>query len=84
MCIMLIDCTGFVLEHSVVVQDEGVRGFKEIAQLPTSELANFAITRNVDKIILTGISEYCFGIKEEIHNQLVTEYANNDIEIEVI
>lgn len=84
MCTMIVDCSGFVLEHSVIVQEDGVRGFKKIAQLPTDELAGFAINQNVNKIFLNGNTEYCFGIKENIEKQLITEYSNNNIEIEVI
>ena len=81
---LIVNCSGFALEHNIVLQDEGVRGFEEIAQLPTAEIAGYATHKNVDKIILSGITDYCFGLKDEISTQLMTEYANNNIEIEVM
>ena len=80
---MIVSCSGFALEHAVYVVDEGGQT-QTIAQLPTTEIAGFAVQSQVKKIYLQGSTEYCFGIGESIGRQLVTEYSNNDIEIEVM
>lgn len=80
---LMVDCGGFVLEHSVyLITQEGIA--RTAAQLPTAELAGYAYAANVEKIYLRGPKDYCLGIKEEILKQLKTEYSNNTIEIEVI
>lgn len=80
---LIVDCGGFVLEHSVyLVTQEGIS--RTAAQLPTAEIAGYAFAAGVDKIYLRGPKEYCFGIQEEISKQLKTEYSNENIEIEVI
>lgn len=80
---LIVDCNGFVLEHSVCVVDEGGQA-QSIAHLPTSEIAGYAVASGVDKIYLNGPVEYCLGIGDEIGAQLITEYSNNNIEIEVM
>ena len=81
---LIVNCNGFVLEHSVCVIDENGQT-QNIAQLPTAEIAGYAIANNVNKICLNGgPTEYCFGISNEIGAQLMTEYSNNNIEIEVM
>ena len=80
---LIVDCNGFVLEHSVYVVDEDGQA-QSVAQLPTSEIAGYAVANSVSKIYLNGPTEYCFGIGDEIGAQLMTEYSNNNIEIEVM
>ena len=76
---MIVDCSGFVLKHPVAIQDSN-----EIVHLTTTELAGYAVSKNVDKIILSGITEYCNGVRDEIKVLLALEYANHNIEIEVL
>ena len=38
----------------------------------------------IKNIKLSGPTEYCMGLKETLESKLALEYANNDIEIEVI
>ena len=80
---LIVNCNGFALEHGIYIIDEGGRT-QAIAQLPTTEIAGYAIQSQVKKICLQGPTEYCLGIGESIGRQLVTEYSNNNIEIEVI
>lgn len=80
---LIVNCSGFALEHSIYMVDEDGQA-QAIAQLPTTEIAGFAVQSQVKKICLQGPTEYCFGIGESIGRQLVTEYSNNNIEIEVI
>lgn len=80
---LIVDCHGFILEHSAYIIDEDGQA-QSIAQLPTSEIAGYAIANGVSKICLNGPTEYCFGISDEIDTQLMTEYSNNNIEIEVM
>ena len=80
---LIIDCHGFVLEHSAYIIDEDGQA-QSVAQLPTSEIAGYAVANSVSKICLNGPAEYCFGIGDEIGAQLKTEYSNNNIEIEVM
>ena len=80
---LIVDCNGFALEHGIYIVDEGGQT-QAIAQLPTTEIASFAVQSQVKKIYLQGPAEYCFGIGESIGRQLITEYSNNNIEIEVM
>ena len=80
---LIVDCNDFILEHSIYVVGEDGQT-QNIAQLPTSEIAGYAVANDVNKIYLNGPTEYCFGIGDEIGAQLMTEYSNNDIEIEVM
>ena len=80
---LIIDCSGFSLDHTGFVVDENLQ-VQERVQLTTSDIAAYASQANgVKKIKLSGPTEYCLGIKEEISKQLALEYAINDIEIEV-
>ena len=83
MCTIIVDCSGFPLEHEVFVQTN-TDEFKKVASLPTSEVAGYANAIGVNKILLNGELNYCLGIKQEISKNLIAEYANNNIEIEVI
>ena len=81
---LIMDCSGFVLEHPGYVINEAQDVIQRI-QCPTTEIAGFAAnTPGVKKIILTGHTDYCLGVKETVEKQLALEYAFNDIEIEVM
>lgn len=83
---LIIDCSGFVLEHSVHMLDPN-GGIVGLMHLPSAEIANFVAKDNrISNIKLSGAIEYCNGIKEEIEKQLALEYANGkrNVEIEVI
>ena len=84
MCTLIIDCSGFPLEHSGYVMNESAEVVQRV-QLLASEIAGFAAqTGDIKKIALSGPTDYCLGIKEEISKQLALEYAFEDIEIEVL
>lgn len=83
---LIIDCSGFVLEHSVHILDPN-GNIVGLMHLPSAEIANFVAKDNrISNIKLSGVTEYCNGIKEEIEKQLALEYANGkrNVEIEVI
>lgn len=80
---LIIDCSNFALEHGIHVVDPSGKTVG-LMHLPTSELADF-IKRDprISAVKLSGLTEYCYGIKEQIENGLTNEYAKK-IEIEVI
>ena len=83
---LIAECSNFILEHGVHVID-GNGNIVAVMQVPASELADLiAHDSRISEVKLTGIAEYCYGIKEEIEKQLALEYANNKrkVEIEVI
>ena len=83
---LIIDCSGFALEHGVHIVD-AAGNTVGLMHLPTSEVAGFvARERNVTGVKLSGPTEYCNGIKEEIEKAVALDYANNirKVEIEVI
>lgn len=83
---LIIDCSGFVLEYSVHILDPN-GSIVGLMHLPSAEIANFVAKDNrISNIKLSGATEYCNGIKEEIEKQLALEYANGkrNVEIEVI
>lgn len=81
---LIIDCSGFSLEHAGFVIDENAEVLEKV-QLPTSEIASYASqAQGLQKIRLAGPTEYCLGLKEEISKKLALEYAVKDIEIEVM
>ena len=80
---LIIDCSGFSLEHAGFIIDENLQ-VQERVQLATSEIAAYASKANgVKKIKLAGPTEYCLGLQQDIERQLALEYAINNIEIEV-
>ena len=83
MCSLIVDCSGFPLEFCTYLTDT-VGQIQQVKSIPASEIAGYAYTSGVNAIYLQGPEEYCFGLKEEIANQLVTEYSNKHIEIEVM
>ena len=84
MLTLMVDCNAFLLEHSTYILDP--RGeIVALAHLPTAEIASYANSDSrISEIKLQGMSEYCYGIKEEIEKQLALEYSNNKIKVEVV
>lgn len=83
---LIIDCSGFALEHGVHIID-AAGNTVGLMHLPTSEIAGFvAREKNVSNVKLSGPVEFCNGIKEEIENEAALEYANNKrkLTVEVI
>ena len=83
---LIIDCSGFVLEHSVHILDPN-GDIVGLMHLPSSEIAGFvARDTRITNVKLSGAIEYCNGIKDEIERQIALEYADNKrkLEIEVI
>ena len=83
---LIIDCSGFALEHGVHIVDAGGNTVG-LMHLPTTEIASFiAREKNVSSVKLAGPTEFCHGIKEDIEKHVALEYANNvrKLEIEVI
>ena len=80
---LIIDCSGFPLEHAAYITDETGHIY-QTAHLPTAEIAGYANNSNVDKIYLQGPTDYCIGIQEEVQTELALEYANNNIRVEIL
>ena len=83
---LIADCSNFALEHGIYVVD-GNGDPVSLMHLPISELADLIAHDNrISSVKLTGATEYCYGLKEEIEKQLALEYANSkrNVEIEVI
>lgn len=81
---LIVDCyMDFPLKHKAFILDNQFQiiSTKEIF---SSDILNYAINNNVDNIKLSGHSEYCDGLKEQLEFQLTTQYSNNNIKIEVI
>ena len=81
---LIVDCSGFPLEHHAYVTD-GSDKVIGIAQLPTSEIAPYINNdRRISKVVLSGPMEYCLGLKDDITENLSQEYSIRNVEIEVI
>jgi len=81
---LIIDCFNFTLEHTITVVDASGETVG-LVQLPSSEIAGFAARDSrISSITLVGPKEFCLGFKEQIKKTLATEYANRNIEIEVL
>ena len=83
---LIADCSNFALEHGIHIVD-GNGDTVALMHLPISELANLiARDTTISEVKLSGATEYCYGLKEEIEKQLALEYANSkrNVEIEVI
>lgn len=83
---LIADCSNFALEHGIHIVD-GNGKIVALMHLPISELSHLvASDSTISSVKLSGATEYCIGIKEEIEKQLALEYANSkrNVEIEVI
>ena len=83
---LIVDCSGFALEHGIHIID-AAGNTAGLMHLPTSEIADFIIRDvRIGNVKLSGPTNYCVGIKEEIENKVALEYANKTrkVEIEVI
>lgn len=80
---VIVDCTNFVLEHGMHVLDADNNTIS-LMHLPTTEIVRYiAEEPKITKVKLTGITEFCNGIKEDIENSLKLEYSNNERQIEI-
>ena len=81
---LIVDCTAFLLYLAVYAVDGDGEVYKR-DYMSAEDIPGYANTnRDIKTIKLSGPTEYCMGLKEELETKLATEYANNDIEIEVI
>ena len=81
---LIVDCIGFLLKFAVyaIVADGDVY---QREYMSAEDIVKYVATNHdIKNIKLTGPTEYCMGLQEELKTQLALEYANNDIEIEVI
>lgn len=85
---IIIDCNPFLTtSHAYYIEDfsDRVENIETISNdFLVEHIANRAKTMGVKYIGLQGLNNYCEGIKEDLQAKMATEYANNDIEIEVI
>ena len=83
---LIVDCNGFILEHCAHIIDPS-GAIVGLMHLPAAEIAEFvAHDSRISNVKLSGITDYCNGLKEEIENKIALEYANKTrkVEIEVI
>lgn len=81
---LIIDCSTFQLIPSTYLVNEDTGEIVSIEHITIDNIPSFAAMEDVDKIKLSGPTEYCIGLKEKLENKLALEYATNKIEIEVI
>jgi hypothetical protein len=75
---LIIDCSNFALEHSAHAVD-GNGDLVAVMRLKTEDIGKFIAQDNrITEVKLSGIQEYCLGIKEDIENKVALEYANNE------
>ena len=81
---LIVDCNGFPLEHHAYITD-GDGKIIGLAQLPVDEIAPYVNNdRRISKVVLSGPTEYCLGLKDDISENLSQEYSIRNVEIEVI
>lgn len=81
---LIVDCIGFLLKFAVYAVNADGEVYQK-AYMSPEDIAKYAsANRDIKSIKLTGPTEYCMGLQEELKTQLALEHANNDIEIEVI
>ena len=82
---IIVDCSSnFALEHGIHYFDTDNNLIK-VTHLPTTEVAALVMSdNNITNVKLSGDTDFCLGIKEEIESKLALEYANREIKIEVI
>ena len=81
---LIIDCSSFGTIPSVYVTNPTGQ-IVDLKHLTLDNISEFAASDiRIDSIKLSGPTEYCEGLKENIERQLATEYANNNITVEVL
>lgn len=81
---LIVDCSSFGTIPSVYVTDSTGQ-IVDLKHLTLDNISEFAASDiRIDSIKLSGPEEYCEGLKENIERQLATEYANNNITVEVL
>lgn len=81
---LIVDCSSFGTIPSVYVTDPTGK-IVDLKHLTLDNISEFAASDiRIDSIKLSGPEEYCEGLKENIEKQLATEYANNNITVEVL
>jgi hypothetical protein len=81
---LIIDCTAFLLHLAVYALDADGEVYQR-EYMDVADAIDYAVAqKDIKNIKLAGPTDYCLGLKEELQAKLALEYANNDIEIEVI
>ena len=81
---LIIDCTSFLLHLVVYALNADGEVYKK-EYVSADNIAKYAASdHNIKNIKISGPAEYCLGLKEELENTLVSKYAINNIEIEVM
>lgn len=81
---LIVDCSSLGIIPSAYVIDSTGQ-IVDLKHLTLDNISKFAASDvRIDSIKLSGPEEYCEGIKENIEKQLATEYANNNITVEVL
>lgn len=81
---LIIDCTAFLLHLAVYALDADGEVYQK-EYMDVTDAIDYAVAqKDIKSIKLAGPTEYCMGLKETLETKLALEYANNDIEIEVI
>ena len=81
---LIADCSNFTLDHSICIAD-AAGNIVAVTHLPVDEIAEYAAADSrIDSIKLSGPTEYCMGIKEQIENKIALEYASRNINVEVL
>lgn len=80
---LVINPSGFPAEYTGYITDE-TGNIVETGRIVIDDLADYAVLKGAEKIVLQGNTDYCLGIKEEVEKKLATEYANKNIIVEVM
>lgn len=81
---LIVDCSTFQLIPGTYLIDESKNEVVSIEHIAIDNIPSVAIMEDVSRIKLMGATEYCLGLKEKMENKLALEYANHNIEIEVM
>lgn len=82
---LIVGMGGYTLYHTIYTLDE-VGTVIKVANVDTDNIVNYIcqMAPKINAVRLQGPTEYCFGFKSEIENKLALEYADHNIEIEVM
>ena len=80
---LMIAPSGFPAEYTGYITNEA-GDIVESGRIVIDDLADYAVLKGAEKIILQGNTDYCLGIKEEVDKKLAIEYANKNIIVEVM